>query len=82
MNQEKRERNKNKACLQELGHIKHNEIFKNQNEKNIFSLNLKKIQVVNRLRIGGPSLSSNLLPQLKAEVVGKLELFQTNLNHE
>ena len=39
MNQEKRERNKNKAFIQELGHIKHNEIFKNQNEKNIFSLN-------------------------------------------
>ena len=36
MNQEKRERKKNKAFLQELGHIKHNinnEIFKNQNEK-------------------------------------------------
>ena len=39
MNQEKRERNKNKACLQELGHIKHKENFKNQNEKNNFSLN-------------------------------------------
>ena len=38
MNQEKRERNKNKAFLQELEHIKHNEIFK-KNEKNIFSLN-------------------------------------------
>ena len=36
MNQEKRERNKNKAFLQELGHIKHNEIFKNQNEKIYF----------------------------------------------
>ena len=33
MNQEKRERNKHKAFLQELGHIKHNENFKNQNEK-------------------------------------------------
>ena len=42
MNQEKRERNKNKAFLQELGHIEHSEIFKNQDEKNTFSLNLKK----------------------------------------
>ena len=66
MNQEKRERNKNKAFQQELGHIKHNEFFKNQNEK-IFLERMKickfkfkkKIQVVNRLRIGGPSLSSN-----------------------
>ena len=79
MNQEKRERNKNNAFLQELGHIKHNEIFKNQNEKIYFII---IIQVVNRLRIGGPSLSSKLLPQMKAEVVGKLGLFQINLNHE
>ena len=33
MNQERRERNKNNAFLQELGHIKHNENFKNQDEK-------------------------------------------------
>ena len=61
MNQEKRERNKNKACLQELGHIKLNEIFKNQNEK-IFLEQckfkfIKKIQVVNLLQIGSQSLS-------------------------
>ena len=78
MNQETRERNKNKAFLQELGHIKHNEIFKNQNEKNIFSLNLKKnssCQPASNLR---PVFK---LPQMKAEVVGKLGLFQINLNH-
>ena len=86
MNQEKHERNKNKACLQELGHIKLNENFKNQNEK-IFLERckfkfIKKIQVVNLLQIGGPSLSSKLLPQMKAEVIWKLGLFQINLNHE
>ena len=59
MNQEKRERNKTMPCFQELGHIKHNEIFKNQNEK-IFLERckfkfIKKFQVVKRLRIGGPS---------------------------
>ena len=85
MNQEKRERNKNNAFPQELGHIKHNEIFKNQNEK-IFLEQCKfkfmyKIQVVYLLRISGLSLSSNGLPVMKAEVIGKLGLFQTSLNH-
>ena len=41
MNQEKHEQNKSKAFLQELGHIKHNEILKSE-WKNIFSLTLYK----------------------------------------
>ena len=85
MNQEKRERNKNNAFLHELEHIKQNENFKNQNEKMFLERCkfkfIKKIQVVNRLRICGPSLSFNLLQLMKAEVVGELGLFQTNSSH-
>jgi len=88
MNQEKREQNKNKSFVPGKSldtDIKHNEFFLNQNE-NIFleRCKFKYIylnQVVNRLRIGGPSLSSKLLQLMKAEDIGELGLFQTNLSH-
>ena len=78
MNQEKSER---RHCFQELGHIKHNENFKNQNEKIFLERCKFKFKKNSSCQPASNRRPVFKFQVVKAEDIGELGLFQINLNH-